>query len=262
MKNNSMKKNRFCLFLFISLLIQGSTFASDLKVVCQVTGFGETNCYLIYDLKSKEAAIIDPGWRIDTIMNIIKENNLTVKYILITHGHTDHVFFVPDVKKQFPKAKLCMNIIDYKKMFTQFEWFKENYGEAFIDRERSNPEHKAYIDFDPNSIGIPDIYVEDNQGFKLGTIEIRTLITPGHSPGEICYYTENVLFSGDVLFYRSVGGTYNQGCSKEDLIKSIRKLYLIFPDSTIIYPGHGQYTDIGSEKRENEDVIFDNNSIK
>ena len=158
----------------------------------------------------------------------------------LNRGHTDHVFYVPDVKKQFPKVRLCMSKTDYEKMFTQFEWFKENYGQEFIDRERSNPEHKAYMDFDPRSIGIPDVFIEDNQLFKLGLLEIKTIHTPGHSPGEVCYYTENVLFSGDVLFYRTVGGTHNQDCSKEDLIKSVMKLYEIFPDSTIIYPGHGQ----------------------
>ena len=256
-----MRKYRFCLLLILTFLQPWSTTAADFKVICQVTGFVETNCFLIYDINSKEAAIIDPGWRVDSIINFIKENNLNLKYIFLTHGHTDHAFYVPDVKKQFPKVKLCMNKIDYEKMFTQFEWFKENYGQAFIDRERSNPEHKAYMDFDPHSIGIPDIFIDDDQSFKLGLLEIRTIHTPGHSPGEICYYMGNVLFSGDVLFYRTVGGIHNQACSKEDLIKSVRKLYEIFPDSTIIYPGHGQCSDIGSEKRENKNISINNENI-
>ena len=155
-----------------------------------------------------------------------------------------------------------MNRIDFNQMFTQFQWFKDNYGPEFIEKERSNPEHKAYIDFDPRSIGIPDIFVENNQLYKLGTTEIKTLYTPGHSPGEICYYTNNILFSGDVLLYRTVGGIHNQGSSRNDLIKSVRKLYEIFPDSTIIYPGHGQFSNIGSEKRENENISSDNINLK
>jgi len=256
-----MRNNRFWLLLIIIFLQPWSITAADFKVICQVTGFVETNCYLIYDINSKEAAIIDPGWRIDTIIDFIKENNLDLKYIFLTHGHTDHAFYVPGLKKQFPEVRLCISKIDYEKMFTQFEWFKENYGQEFIDRERRNPEHIAYMDFDPHSIGIPDIFVEDNQSFKLGFLEIKTIHTPGHSPGEVCYYTENVLFSGDVLFYRTVGGIHYQDSSREDLIKSVRKLYEIFPDSTIIYPGHGQSSDIGSEKRENENISINNENI-
>ena len=257
-----MKNNRFYIFLLIFFLQLESTFAADFKVICQVTGFVETNCYLIYDLKSKEAAIIDPGWRADTIINFIEENNLNLKYIFLTHGHTDHSFYVSELKRQFPKVKLCMNKIDFNKMFTQYQWFKDNYGLEFIEKERSDPEHRAYIDFDPRSIGIPDIFVENNQSYKLGSTEIKTIHTPGHSPGEICYYTNNILFSGDVLLYRTVGGIHNQDCSGNDLIKSVRKLYEIFPDSTIIYPGHGQFSDIGSEKRENENISLDNVSLK
>jgi len=74
-----MRSNRFFFLLFIFLLQFESITATDFKVICQVTGFVETNCYLIYDFKSKEAAIIDPGWRPDTIINFIKENNLNLK---------------------------------------------------------------------------------------------------------------------------------------------------------------------------------------
>ena len=257
-----MRSNRFFFLLIIFILQVESTTATDFKVICQVTGFVETNCYLIYDCKSKEAAIIDPGWRADTIINFIEENNLNLKYIFLTHGHTDHSFYVSDLKRQFPKVKLCISRIDFNQMFTQFQWFKDNYGQEFIEKERSNSEHKAYIDFDPRSIGIPDIFVDNNQLFKLGTTEIKTIYTPGHSPGEICYYTKNILFSGDVLLYRTVGGIHNQGSSGNDLIKSVRKLYEILPDSTIIYPGHGQISDIGSEKRENGKISLENVNLK
>jgi glyoxylase-like metal-dependent hydrolase (beta-lactamase superfamily II) len=96
----------------------------------------------------------------------------------------------------------------------------------------------------------------------LGLLEIKAIHTPGHSPGEICYYTQNILFSGDVLFYRTVGGVHYQASSMDDLIISVRKLYDVFPDSTLIYPGHGQSSDIGSEKKENENISLENVSIK
>ena len=82
-------------------------------------------------------------------------------------------------------------------------------------------------------------------------------LLPGHSPGGTCYYTGNILFSGDVLFYRTCGRTDTQYGSREDQIKSLRKLYELFPDSTRVYPGHGQLTDIGSEKKENSRVTVD-----
>ncbi len=249
-----MKKNLFCFVILLILLPVRSFSTEDFEVIRQQTGFAETNSYLIYDLKSREAALIDPGGRIDSLVNYIVENQLNLKYIFLTHGHTDHVFYVPEIKKQFPAVKLCINRLDYKNMFTQFDWFLKNFGQDFIDKERSNPEHKPFIDFDPKSIGIPDFFVDDHQTFLLGNLEIKTIHSPGHSPGEICYYTQNVIFTGDVLFYRSVGGIHFQGSSRSDLIQSVRYLYKNFPDSTIIYPGHGEFTDIGSEKKENEHI--------
>jgi glyoxylase-like metal-dependent hydrolase (beta-lactamase superfamily II) len=88
-------------------------------------------------------------------------------------------------------------------------------------------------------------------------MEIRAIHCPGHSPGGVFYYTGNSLFSGDVLFYRTVGRTDTQNGSREDQIKSVRKIYELFPDETKVYPGHGQFTDIGSEKKENKYITVD-----
>jgi hydroxyacylglutathione hydrolase len=236
--------------------------AQEFKVVSQVSGPGETNSYLIYCVASKEAAIIDPGGPVDTLITCIKVNDLNVKYILITHAHVDHIFGVPQLKNMFPKAKLCMNQVEYKDIFTALKWVTDNYGIKWIESVRSNPETSKLLDFDMNEIGVPDIFVNDDQTFKLGLLEIKTILTPGHSPGGICYFTENILFSGDVLFYRSVGRTDTQNGSKEALIKSVKKLYEIFPDSTVVYPGHGQFTDISSEKKENRRIPSDKENMK
>jgi glyoxylase-like metal-dependent hydrolase (beta-lactamase superfamily II) len=246
-------------YLFvIAVLFQFScTNFEDFKVIPQVAGPIETNCYLIYGTKSKEAALIDPGWRTDTLTAFVKENNLNLKYIFITHGHIDHFYFLPELKKQFPKASWCMQKDDYQGIFTYPEWALKNYGQAWVDSARRDPELKEYIDFDSQLIGVPDIFVEDNQTFKLGFSEIKTILSPGHSPGGICYYIGNILFSGDVLFYRTVGRTDTQYGSRDDQIKSVRKLYEFFPDSTIVYPGHGKFTDIGSEKKENSRITVD-----
>lgn len=249
-----MKLKSFCWLLAIFLLSERSFAQEEFVIIRQSTSFAETNCYLIFDQSSKEAALIDPGGPVDSLIDYILANQLILKYIFITHGHTDHVFFVSEIKKQFPSVKLCLNKQEYANMFTLFDWFLKKFGQDFIAKERSNPEHKPYIDFDPVSIGIPDIFIEDQQSFLLGSQVIQTLLTPGHAPGEICYYTRNAVFTGDVLFYRSVGGIHFQGSSKSELITSVRSLYARFPDSTRIYPGHGEFSDIGSEKRENEHI--------
>jgi hydroxyacylglutathione hydrolase len=242
-------------FLIIFFLLQFCcTSTENFKVMQQVSGPIETNCYLLYGTKSKEAALIDPGWRIDTLIGFIKENKLDLKYVFITHGHIDHFYYLPEIRRQFPKVRCCMNKDDYQAVFTYPEWALKNYGQGWVDSARSDPEIREYIDFDNNLIGIPDIFVEDNQTFKLGLLEIKAILEPGHSPGGICYSVGNVLFSGDVLFFRTAGRTDTQYGSRKDQVKSIRKLYEIFPDSTVVYPGHGKFTDIGSEKKENSRV--------
>lgn len=257
-----MKNKQTCFLLLIFFLLSGCNTVEDFKVLHQVSGPIGTNCYLIYGTKSKEAALIDPGWQVDTLINYIRKNNLKLKYVFVTHGHIDHFYYIPEIRKLFPNAKVCMNKDEYRDIFTVIEWIIENYGQKWIDDAMSNPEGKKYMEFDMNTLGEPDIFVKDNQTFSLGSVKINTLLSPGHSSGGICYYTGNILFSGDVLFYRSVGTTFAQNGSKEAQIKSVRKLYEIFPDSTIVYPGHGQFTDIGSEKSENKYITVDKVNLK
>lgn len=252
-----MKRIYCCLVFIICLLQLACSQPAGFKVLREVTGPYQTNCYLIYATESKEAALIDPGWEIDTLVNFIKKNDLDLKYIFITHGHSDHYFYVPELKKLFPKVKWCVHKGDYENVIKCPDWPLKAYGQKWVERTRKNPEESIYLDFDTGSAGVPDIFIEGNQTYKLGQVEIKTIHTPGHSPGSMCYYTGNILFSGDVLFYRSVGNLDKQTSDRELFIKSVRKLYTLFPDSTVVYPGHNQYTDIGSEKRENKRISMD-----
>lgn len=239
-------------FLFLNCSNQ-----EEFRVIHQVTGGIETNCYLLYGTESKEAALFDVAGTIDTLLNFINENELKIKYFFITHGHYDHVIGLPDIKDQFPDAIVCMHRLDYNDMFTQKEWAIENLGEDFINYLLSDPERKKIYDFDMDSFSEPDIFIEDGQIFQLGYSEINAIHSPGHSPGGVSYLIDNKLFSGDVLFYRTVGRVDVQNSSREDQIKSVRRLYKTLPDETIVYPGHGQFTDIGSEKKENERISVD-----
>lgn len=253
-----MKRNQLIslIILCLTLLLNCSTH-EDFKVMHQVTGGIETNCYLLYGAESKEAALFDVAGPIDTLLNFINENELTIRYFFITHGHYDHVIGLPDIKDQFPDAKVCVNRLDYNDMFTQKEWAIENLGADFIDYLLSDPERKKIYDFEMESFGEPDIFIEDGQIFELGHSKIRAIHSPGHSPGSVCFFIDGKLFSGDVLFYRTVGRVDGQNSSREDQIKSVQRLYKIIPDETIVYPGHGQFTDIGSEKKENKKITVD-----
>lgn len=238
----------FCLVLFSCSTIE--TF----KVIREVAGPYQTNCYLIYDTRSREAALVDPGWRIDTLVAFIRDNNLDLKYILITHGHSDHYYYVPQLRKQFPKVRWGVSKEDFEKIILCPDWPEKAYGREWMEDTRKNASESVYLDFETKSVGEPDFFVEGGQTYKLGSVKIKTIHTPGHSPGGICYYAGNVLFSGDMLFYRSVGNLDYLTSNTDAFIKSVRNLYRLFPDSTIVYPGHNQPTDIGSEKKENQRI--------
>jgi len=228
-----------------------------LKVTHQVTGL-ETNCYLLYDTISKEAALFDVGGPVDSLLKIIEQENLNIKYLFCTHGHGDHVVGLPDIIKEFPNAQLCIHKQDYEDLYVVEEWVIKNLGQETIDEWiKESPEFKKVVDFDPNWLGQPDIFLDGNMTFKLGEFKIKTIHTPGHSPGSICFYVENMLFSGDVLFYRRVGRTDMMNGSQEDLIVSVQNLYNTIPNETIVYPGHYDFTDIGSEITENESIRID-----
>jgi glyoxylase-like metal-dependent hydrolase (beta-lactamase superfamily II) len=249
-----MNKYTICLSLLFYLIQPGCSTSETFKVMGEVTGPYRTNCYLIYGTRSREAALIDPGWRIDTLVSFIKDNNLDLKYIFITHGHSDHYYYVPELKRQFPKVRWGVNIEDFEKVILCPDWPVKAYGKESVENKRKKAEENVYLDFEAKSVGKPDFFVEGDQTYKLGAVKIKTIHTPGHSPGGICYYTDNILFSGDMLLYRSVGNLDFLTSNTEAFIKSVRGLYRLFPDSTIVYPGHNQRTDIGSEKKENKRI--------
>jgi len=106
-----------------------------------------------------------------------------------------------------------------------------------------------------NRLVHPDILVRNGDTFILGGDTLRAFLSPGHSRGSICYAIDTMLFSGDVLFYQWVGRTDLPGGGGWDkMVESVRRLYAILPEKTIVYPGHGQSTDIGSEKRKNQRI--------
>jgi len=248
---------RILVLIIIFVFLTHCTQTEELIIDHQVTGAIKTNCYLIYGENSKEAALIDIGGTIDSLLSIIKGKELNLKYIICTHSHLDHIIGVPAIKELYPQAKIVMQEADYKDIFTRMEWAENNLGPEFFEWLKSDPERKKIFDFDVNSFNKPEIFIKHNQELNLGNLTLKAIHSPGHSPGCVCFYTDSSLFSGDVLFYRSVGRTDVQNSSREDQIKSVQNLYNILPEHTKVYPGHGQFTDIGSEKRENKRITAD-----
>lgn len=204
------------------------------------------------ELPSRQAAIFDIAGPLDSLTKVIKENRLNLKYIFITHAHWDHVEGIFDLEEKFPDAKICISNEEYEAMQVYTQYAKESDPEMFAELTAGSSILKM-VSIDLSAIK-PDIFIEDEEEFKLGNSVITAVLTPGQSIGSVCFSCGNLLFSGDVLSYRSVGNTSFYLASRPDLIKSVRKLYRLFPDSTVVYPGHGQVTDIGSEKLMNKYV--------
>jgi glyoxylase-like metal-dependent hydrolase (beta-lactamase superfamily II) len=227
----------------------------------QVTGPIQTNCYLLYDATSKEAALFDVGGPIDSLMAVITAKQLKLKYVFATHCHMDHLEGVPFVREKYPDALLCYNQKDYQDFLVCREWMLENWNAEELQAMRQDSATAQWFEYDFSIFGPPDILLEDDQIYQLGKLKIKTILSPGHSIGSICYQVDQVLFSGDVLMYRTVGRTDLIHGSIEDLVRSVRRLYTLL-DSTIVYAGHYKTTDIGSEKRENKKITVDKVNMK
>jgi glyoxylase-like metal-dependent hydrolase (beta-lactamase superfamily II) len=245
-----------CYISVVILSLFCCTNSGELELIHQVTGPIQTNCYLLYDTKSKEAALFDVGGPIDSLITMIHNKGLKVKYVFATHCHMDHIEGVPEITKLFPEAKLCYNRDDYRDFLVFREWMIKNWDPDLVAGMKEDPALGKWFTYDLSTFRKPDIYLEDNQIYNLGSHRIRTTLSPGHSRGSICFYTNGLMFSGDVLFYKRVGRTDLLGGSKEDIIKSVQRLYMELPDETQVYPGHGQFTNIGFEKNENEEITI------
>ena len=194
------------------------------------------NTYLLTNEK-QQALIIDPGCYFteeeNTLKNFIAEKNITPVQLINTHCHLDHVF--------------------------GNEWVRKNYGLELYIHEGE----KAVLEFAPatgNMYGLNFTNYKGalhflNEGDKIsfGDNELEILFTPGHSPASVCFYckAQSFLIGGDVLFNESIGRFDLPGGNEQQLYKSIREKLYVLPDETIVYPGHGEPTTIGHEKKYN-----------
>ncbi len=189
-----------------------------------------TNCYIIFDEKSKEAMVIDPGGEVDKIGNMLDILNAKVKYIYLTHCHGDHIGGVNELKKRYG-GKILIHRIESENL--------------------NNPEINLcnYIGMDEIELDV-DSRVDDKDLIHIGDIELEVIHTPGHTNGGTSLYCakKKMLFSGDTLFKGTWGRTDLPTSSLEDIMNSIVNRLLVLPDDTIVYPGHGKATMIKEEK--------------
>lgn len=195
------------------------------------------NTYVLYD-DTSECAIIDAGCLTinerQKLQQLIEKKNLTIKRIINTHLHLDHVFGNEFLFRTYgiaPEAHIADEFL-----LAQLAAQSAVFGVPF--HENTQPLGK---------------YIAENEIISFGNTQLKTIHVPGHSPGSLCFYNEkdSVLFVGDVLFRGSIGRTDLPKGNYEELITGIQKKLLILPDGTVVYPGHGDPTTIGREKTEN-----------
>lgn len=201
-----------------------------LEVITLIVGLMQENCYLVYDSKSRETVIIDPGDDADYIERIISDNKLVPKSIIATHGHFDHIMAVLELK-------LAYNI----------PFYIHKNDEFLVKNMQSSAKHFLGIVADPPPN--IDYFLDSKSKIKFGDISLEIIETPGHTPGSCCLYfkKENILFTGDLLFEDgSVGRTDFSYSSREKLYKSLQKIQKL-PAKTQILPGHGGSFLMGEE---------------
>lgn len=202
--------------------------------IIQVKSIGfASNCYIIGS--GCECAVVDPSANEAEITAVVGREGLTVKYILLTHAHFDHMLFLENLREK-TGAPLCVHSDDALAM--------------------SDPDKNLFSMMSQNIVfAPPEKLLYDGDTLPLGAEKIRVMHTPGHTPGSVCYYCGGEALTGDTLFDMSVGRTDFPGGDEETLKESIKKLYSL-PDSTKIYPGHGEPSTIGIQRSSNPYTKF------
>ncbi len=188
-------------------------------------GIYETNCYIVYD--GSDAFIVDPGSEAGKIKKVIELRGLNVEFILLTHGHADHIGAVNDFD-----VPVYVHSSDFEALYDPELNLSKFLGFDII------VERKAEI-------------VCSGSTLNFAGKEINVIHTPGHTPGSTSYLFGNYLFSGDTLFKGTVGRTDFPGGDARLIVKSIKEKILPLGDEVAVLPGHGDNTTIGGEKRKN-----------
>lgn len=195
-----------------------------MKITSIKLGLYQTNCYIIYDESTGIAAITDPGYFPEQVLERLKELGLRLEAILLTHGHFDHVGGV----KQIAEATGCRVYLN--------------------GRETTMPEYLT-----AGKLYYTDLY-DEGDTVRVGSMLFRVIATPGHSPGSVCLLCGSAMFSGDTLFCGSCGRTDCPGGSWAQMLSSLKRLYEMDGDYDV-YPGHGNATTLRKERLGNSFML-------
>ncbi len=195
------------------------------------TGPLQVNTYLVFD-EAKEAFLVDPGSYLKQISNKITEKELDLKYIVLTHGHGDHIGGIKQFKADFPDVKVVA--LDAE---------KETLNDSVLNNSKILLGGEVTLD--------ADVYVHDGETMKVGNMDLKFMATPGHTPGGMSILVGDKVFCGDTLFKGSIGRSDMPGGDYLALINSIKTKLFTLPDETKVYPGHMYKTTIGWEKKHN-----------
>ena len=206
---------------------------NDFRLETLVLGPLQTNTYIIYNNISKEAIVVDPAAEAEKIIKYLKEHDLVCSAIMLTHGHFDHILGVKDLKEA-----TGADIYAHEEEINLLE----------------NPNLNASSQVGQAYTVSVDVPLKDGQILDLIGQKIKVLHTPGHTAGGVCYFfqDENVLISGDTLFQASIGRSDFPTGNGRVLIDSIRSKIMVLDENIDVYPGHGNPTTIGYEKRHNQ----------
>ena len=206
-----------------------------MKIFKYSVGVMRTNSYIVLDEETKKAAIIDPGDESDKLLSALESKGAELSYIILTHGHFDHIIAIPEIKEK-TGASLLIHKDD---------------APMLVDGRLSLLSRFTDLDID---FPMPDRLLNDGDKITLGNGEIKVTHTPGHTPGSICLTVESDLISGDTLFRECVGRYDVPGGSYETLLKSLEKIKELDIKGKI-YPGHGMSTTLEHELNHNTYLI-------
>ena len=203
-----------------------------MKLIRLILGPVQTNCYVLCDEQSGKAAAIDPAYDAKSIKAAADNNKCEIEKIILTHGHYDHFGGLKELKALCPDAEVYAHLNS-----------KRVLADVNINLSQA-------IGGVPETF-VPDVLTADGETIPFGGSEFKVMYTPGHTDDSICLKYDNVIFCGDTLFRYSVGRTdFPTGSMKKEL-NSIKQKLMPLDDNIILYPGHGEYTTIGDERRNN-----------
>lgn len=188
-----------------------------------------TNCYLFGDEKENVCAIVDPGDHAAGIDQMVKESGMELQYILVTHGHFDHVLAVSELLKFYPKAQVYIH--------------------------QSEADHRGIPNNYMQMPLVPNLkFYDDGDQLTLGGLTIDVMHTPGHSTGSVVLRVGEVLFTGDTLFQGACGRTDFAGGSFPDMLQSLKRLAEL-PGDYKVFPGHESFTTLEKERQSNRYML-------